>query len=190
MNKKAVFISLLVIISAISVSGCLESTNEDDVYNEEMSAISQDLKELNETMNKINSNDTDITSTLDEIDFAITLLDNDSQKLKDLNKTITNITRKEYIELWINYIETSKMSYIELKNTTNLIKNYKSLNMTPKEVMKIIENSYKLLDKYNKNAKSTEEQIKDYENKNPIVLINGTTPPYSFYIEKNSTNDS
>lgn len=191
MNKKSILISLLVIISAITVSGCLEPTNEDDIYNEEMENIKQDLKEVDEVVNKINSaNNSDISSTLSEIDFAITTLDNDSQKLENLNNTVTNTTRKEYIGLWINYIETSKKSYVELRNVTNLIKNYNNTNMSQNEVMNIIENSYKIMSKYNKDAKSIEEKIKEYENKTSIVLINGTTPVYQFDVENNVTTDS
>lgn len=191
MNKKSIVISLLVIISAITVSGCLEPTNEDDIYNEEMENIKQDLKEVDEVMNKINSaNNSDISSTLSEIDFAITTLDNDSKKLEDLNNSVTNTTRKEYIGLWIKYIEISKKSYVELKNVTNLIKNYNNTNMSLNEVMSIIENSYKIISKYDEDAKSIEEKIKECENKTSIVLINGTTPVYEFDVENNITTDS
>lgn len=191
MNKKSIVISLLVIISAITVSGCLEPTNEDDIYNEEMENIKQDLKEVDEVMNKINSaNNSDISSTLSEIDFAITTLDNDSKKLEDLNNSVTNTTRKEYIGLWIKYIEISKKSYVELKNVTNLIKNYNNTNMSLNEVMSIIENSYKIMSKYDEDAKSIEEKIKECENKTSIVLINGTTSVYEFDVENNITTDS
>lgn len=185
MNKKIILISLLVIVSAISISGCLEY-NEDGKYNEKMSIISHDLKELNNIMNNINSgNNSDVSS---EIDLAITILDNDTQILNDLNNTITNDTRKEYINLWINYMEVSKKSYLELKNVTTLIKTYNDKNTTLSDVMDKIKNSYKLMDGYDKETSSIMEKIKEYDNKYPIVLINGTTPVYS--VDKNITNES
>lgn len=185
MNKKIILISLLVIVSAISISGCLEY-NEDGNYNEKMSIINHDLKELNNIMNNINSgNNSDVSS---EIDLAITILDNDTQILNDLNNTITNNTRKEYITLWINYMEVSKKSYLELKNVTNLIKTYNDKNTALSDVMDKIKNSYKLMDGYDKETSSIMEKIKEYDDKYSIVLINGTTPVYS--VDKNITHDS
>lgn len=185
MNKKIILISLIVIVSAISISGCLEY-NEDDNYNTKMSIISHDLKELNNIMNKINSgNDSDVDS---QIDLAIAILDNDTQILNDLNNTITNNARKEYITLWVNYMEVSKKSYLELKNVTNFIKTYKDTNMTLSDVMDKIENSYKLMDGYDRETSSIMEKINEYDDKYPIVLINGTTPVY--LVDKNITNGS
>ena len=120
--------------------------------------------------------------------LLLTIIDNDSQILNDLNNTITNNTRKEYITLWINYMEVSKKSYLELKNVTNLIKTYNDKNTTLSDVMDKIKNSYKLMDGYDKETNSIMEKIKEYDDKYPIVLINGTTPVYS--LDKNITNES
>ena len=93
MNKKAILINLLVIVGAISISGCLNH-NEDETYNEQMNAFYQDLKELNVTINKLNSNTLNLNQAISEIDSANEIIDNDTQKLEDLDKSISNTTRK------------------------------------------------------------------------------------------------
>lgn len=181
MNKKIMAISLLVIVAAISISGCL-GPNEDELYNEKMTEINQDMVKINKTLdessqafNSDNNNSTD--ELMNAIDTANAMIDNDTGKLKELNESISNTTRKEYIGICVDELEEMKEYLNVAKDALTIVKDVTAGKMEGDLISKVSELTNKA-DEANKNLETLDEKRLDFEKKYTFVLINGTQSPF------------
>lgn len=181
MNKKIIAISLLVIVAAISVSGCL-GPNEDEVYNEKMTEIYNDMDALNETLKETNNAET-VANTADSnyikemistCDNVTIIIDNDTQKLKELNETISNTTRKDYLGICADELTKLNEMINVTKELFTLINDYNNKKVTINEVQSKYNKIDSKVQKISKKMEELDEKRLDYEKKYPFVLINGT----------------
>lgn len=178
MNKKIMAIGLLVIVAAISISGCL-GPNEEELYNQKMTEISQDFVKINETLNEssetfINSYSNNSTEELiNTIDNTNAMIDNDTKKLKELNESISNTTRKEYISICVEELEEMEKYMNVAKEVLTTVKDIADGKIEGDLLSKIDELS-KNAEKIDKDLKLIDKKRVDFEKKYTFVLINGT----------------
>ena len=182
MKKKIMAISLLVIVAAISISGCL-GPNEDELYNEKMAEINQDMVKINKTLDEssqafVNSdNNNSADELMNTIDTTNAMIDNDTEKLKELNESITNTTRKEYIGICVDELEVMKKYLNIAKDALTIVKDVTDGKIEGDLISKVGELANKA-DEADKNLETLDKKRLDFEKKYTFVLINGTQSPF------------
>lgn len=178
MDKK-IIIGAIVAVIIIVLAVFMLMPNEDAIYNEKMSIVYDDITQLEAFLNESNStqavsNNAQMELFLTQADNITAVADKDITELTELNKSITNTTRKEYIGLCIQDLELAKQAVVLIKDGINTVKDMNDNKITPAQALEKINTMEKDLNKSISDASGIENQMRDYEAKYPFVLINGT----------------
>ncbi len=178
MNKKiiAVIVAILV-VAAVSVFGYIKLVpNEDELYNEQMSIVLNDTKLIekeftnNSSLNLNNSSDVNA-----KIEKTTSIIDKDLKILENLNNSISNSTRKEYIGLSAEYLKEGKNMLNVVSGVMDIIEKLDKNNITVNEALSKMTDYEKQMNKTSTKLTSIEKQMKDYEKKYTFVLINASS---------------
>lgn len=178
MEKKIILaIILVLVVAGAGVYGYIKFVpSEDEIYNEQMTLILNDMKVIKKdfkTSETFKSNNTTMIS--EKIDKLTPRIDNDLEILNDLDNSISNTTRKEYIDLCSDELKQYKSILISIKDEINLLKDVNNQEITMNEALSKMNDLDKKINKTQSKKTKIETQIKEYENKYPFILVNGTS---------------
>ena len=175
MDKRIVLVSLLVIVGAVSISGCLGS-NEEQKYNEQMTLVYNDISGSIETTKSI-----DNVKTNEDCDKLIStytkvgeVYENDTKILTELSNSINNDTRKEYIKLCMDEIKLASDESKMMIDLGETIKKANDNQIPENEAVVKVTDIKSKLSKSGIAINETNKKLEEYEGKYPFVLINGT----------------
>lgn len=178
MEKKIILaIIIVLVVAGAGVYGYIKFVpSEDEIYNEQMSLVLKDVKvikkELNNSESFKSSNTTMISKKIDKL---TPLIDNDLEILNDLDNSISNTTRKEYISLCSDELKQDKSMIISIKDEINLLKDVNNQEITMNEALSKMADLDKKINKTQTKKQNIKKQIKEYESNYPFVLVNGTS---------------
>lgn len=178
LNKTIIIAIFAVIIVAIA-GYMVFVPNEDDIYNQQMGIVYDDLQELNAFLNESNttqavSNNAQIEEFTTKADNITATADKDIELLRNLNNSISNSTRKEYIGLCVEDLELLKKSVVDLKDGLKIVKDMNGGKISASEALSKISEVDQDMNNTISQGESVENQLKDYESKYPFVLVNGS----------------
>lgn len=176
MNKIVILATILVLIVAgIGVYGYIKFVpSEDEIYDEQMNIVLKDMKVIKKDLKgseSFKSNNTTVISK--KIDNLTPTIDKDVEILNDLDNSISNTTRKEYISLCSDDLKQDKSILISIKDEIILLEDVNNQEITMNEALSKMADLDKKINKTQTKKANIEKQIKEYENKYPFVLVNG-----------------
>ena len=178
MDKIIVLATIIVLIVAgAGVYGYIKFVpSEDEIYNEQMNSVLKDAKVIKKELNESESFKSSNTSVIDEkIDKLNPLIDSDLKILDELDESISNTKRKEYIELYSDDLKQDKSMLIYIRDEINLLKDVNNQEMTMNEALSEMNDLDKKINQTQAKKVNIEKQIKEYETNYPFVLVNGTS---------------
>lgn len=125
-------------------------------------------------MNYSYTNNTELDEVISVWTKVVKVCDNDTKILTELNDSISNDTRKEYIKLCIDELQYSIDAGNLLIERAETFKKYNSKNITISELSNKISTLDKKLNNLTISRNDTSKKADEYEKKYPFVLINGT----------------
>lgn len=177
-------IGIIVVIALALVAFTVLFPDEETVYNEKMAQVSLDMEMLENQSNALNFNTT-AEPTVEQCDQMISLADNmseviknDTEVLVDLNKSVENQTRKEYIGAILEYFNETQSGIDDVKEIANIFKDYKAGKIGQSEAMNKMSPIMPKLEKKDKDMNQTIDKITKLENDYPFLLSytnNGTS---------------
>ena len=178
MNKIIILATILVlIIAGAGIYGYIKFVpSEDEIYNEQMTLILKDIKIIKKDLKTSESFKTNNTTMISEkIDKLNPIIDNDLEILNELDNSISNTTRREYIDLCSDELKQDKTILIHIQDEINLLKDVNNQEITMNEALSKINDIDKKINQTQTRKAGIEKEIKEYESKYPFVLVNGTS---------------
>jgi hypothetical protein len=187
MNQKKLIlgiIGIIVVIALALVAFTFIFPDEETVYNEKMAQVSIDMETIENQSKVLNFNDT-AEPTVEQCDQVISLsnnmsemITNDTEILLDLNQSVENQTRKEYIGAILEYFNQTQSSVDDVKKIATTFKDYKAGTIGQSEAMNTMGQVLPKLDKKDADMNQTLAKITKMENDYPFLLSytnNGTS---------------
>lgn len=169
-------IGAIVILAIAVVAYTALFPDEETIYNEKMALIAVDMEKLENQSKELNSS-SNAELTVEETDKALSLIDNmttviknDTEILTDLNKSISNQTRKDYITTIIDYFNQTQSGIDDIKEMMNDYKDYKSGKLSQSEFINNVNQVTPKLEKKDKDMNKTVEKIVQMEKDYPFLL--------------------
>lgn len=176
-------VGIVVVFALALVAFMVLFPDEETVYNEKMAQVSIDMETI-ENQSKALNFDENTEPTVEECDQVISLTNNMSEMIKndteilvDLNNSIENQTRKEYIGAIIEYFNQTQSEIDDVKELANTLKDSKSGKISQSEAYNKISQIFPRFDKKDKDMNQTLDKIIKMEKENPFLLsyTNGTS---------------
>lgn len=176
-------VGIVVVLALALVAFMVLFPDEETVYNEKMAQVSIDMETI-ENQSKALNFDENTEPTVEECDQVISLTNNMSEMIKndteilvDLNNSIENQTRKEYIGAIIEYFNQTQSEIDDVKELANTLKDSKSGKISQSEAYNKISQIFPRFDKKDKDMNQTLDKIIKMEKENPFLLsyTNGTS---------------
>lgn len=176
MNKLIVLATIVVLLVAgAGVYGYIKFVpSEDEIYNTQMTIVLKDMKIIKKdlkTSESFKSNNTTMIS--EKIENLTPRIDNDLKILNDLDESIANTTRKEYISLCSDDLKQDKTILITIQDEINLLKDVNKQEITMNEALSKMTDLDKKINNTQTKKTKIEKEIQEYESKYPYVLVNG-----------------
>ena len=179
MNQKKLIlgiIGIIVVIALALVAFTFIFPDEETVYNEKMAQVSIDMETIENQSKVLNFNDT-AEPTVEQCDQVISLsnnmsemINNDTEILLDLNQSVENQTRKEYIGAILEYFNQTQSSVDDVKKIATTFKDYKAGTIGQSEAMNTMGQVLPKLDKKDADMNQTLAKITKMENDYPFLL--------------------
>lgn len=186
MDQKKLILGIVGIIAVLAialVAYMVLFPDEETIYNNNMAQVSIDMQTIenqSKTLNFGNNSE----PTVEQCDQMISLIDNmtevinnDTKILVDLNKSVENQTRKEYIGAILEYFNQTQSGIDDIKALATAFKDYKSGKIGKSEAYNKISPLMPKIDKMDKDSNQTVNKIIKMENDYPFLLsyTNGTS---------------
>ncbi|AWX32327.1 hypothetical protein [Methanosphaera sp. BMS] len=176
-------VGIIVVLALALVAFMVLFPDEETVYNEKMAQVSIDMETIENQTKALNINES-AEPTVEQCDQMISLADNMSEVIKndteilvDLNNSVKNQTRKEYIGAILEYFNQTQSGIDDYKEVFNAFKDYKSGKIGQSEAFNKITQIAPKFEKKDKDMNQTVNKITKMENDYPFLLsyTNGTS---------------